>query len=238
MTRRQDPADAVDPELFTPGRPVTIHHRDSGTSVLGRIGASLPGDHLLVELDALDAWSLPEGAPVALRITRDRDAAYECPVTVVRRGDGVVDLSWPAVVHRLQHRRNVRLPVTVAASLAPAGPRRLSDGPAHWASVTIVDVSAGGAAVVSDTDHRLHDVVLVRFDLPSRRGALHVHARARVVRREPGGNGRWRYGIELIDLPGRLEDELVSAVFHHLSAATPAAPPARQHAGRRPAPGV
>jgi c-di-GMP-binding flagellar brake protein YcgR len=173
---------------------------------------------IVVRVDPPDAVVLVPGAMVDVRFTRTRDASYRFTCEVRAKEAELVRLSFPRVIERVQHRRHVRAITRTAATFALAGPRAVDAVIHHgWITGTLNDLSASGVSLRTDVDVMINDVLLVRFELDGRKRPLVVDTRARVVRREPAGARFWRYGLELLDVPGSTEDELVGAVFHQLS---------------------
>lgn len=197
-----------------------------GTGIGGRIAASRPGHSVEITVadpDAAALAALVTGARVEVRFARPHDAGYRFTAGIVatRLTDGQhrVLVGWPSSVQRHQARVNVRVPLTVVMALVRAGPRRLADGGTSWVHGTVVDLSAGGVGVVTGERFPVGQALLVRFDVPGRHADVHVDTRARVVRQVPvpARNELYHYGVELLDLPARVEQELVQAVFHQLA---------------------
>jgi c-di-GMP-binding flagellar brake protein YcgR len=160
---------------------------------------------------------------IRARFARPSDATYRFSSRVLEV-DGAGSLLWlasPVNIERIQSRRHVRVPSDAVADLALAGPRRLSDAKHHFhGSARVVDISAGGAAILSTDVLPLGSTVLLDTVVPDRKGHLKIATRARVVRSaiatEPAEQTRYRYGLEYIDLASPHEAALVAAVFWQL----------------------
>ncbi len=208
------------------GTPVILTTEVLATGVAGRIVVARPGQGLEITVadpDAAALGALVTGTRVEARFARPQDASYRFTTRVVATrltgGEHRLVVSWPSTVDRLQARGNVRVALTLAMSLVPAGPRRLGDGGSSWVHGTVVDLSAGGVGVVTGERLRVGQPVLIRLDVPGRHADVHVDTRGTVVRRlpVPSRNELYHYGIEMLDLPPRVEQDLVQAVFHHLA---------------------
>jgi hypothetical protein len=73
--------------------------------------------------------------------------------------------------------------------------------------------------IVCDADLAIGCTALVRFSLQHRGRQLEVDSRAMVVRRDADvPDEPHRYGLQLLDLPSRAENDLTAALFWHLTA--------------------
>jgi c-di-GMP-binding flagellar brake protein YcgR len=204
--------------LLLPGLALDLHHPASGRVMRGDVAVVDGQRGMLVRLDPADAEWLTPGSMIEVRFAKVRDAAYRFTSEVRGREAELVRLRFPTTVERLQHRRHVRASTQTPVTFALAGPRAVStSSQPGWINGTINDLSATGVSLRTDADLMVNDVVLVRFEVDGRRRRVEVDTRSRVVRREPLGGRFWRYGIELIDMNGTVEDELVGAVFHQLA---------------------
>jgi c-di-GMP-binding flagellar brake protein YcgR len=176
-----------------------------------------PGD------DLADLDDFQPNDSVRVRFSRPHDATYEFAsrVTEVDGHGGLLWLTAPVNIERIQARRHVRVAAALAGEVAPAGPRRLDAGAAAYHSVRITDISAGGVAIRSQDVLPNGTVVLVDAKIPDRQGSLAVQARALVVRSAidsgPDEPTCYRYGLAYLDLGSRQEAQLVASVFWQLS---------------------
>lgn len=162
---------------------------------------------------------------IRARFSRPADATYRFSSRVLDV-DGRNQLLWvtvPVNIERVQARRHVRVATPLAAEVAPAGPRRLSGTTtaSGYRSVRITDISAGGIAIRTDEVLEIGTVLLVEARVPDRRTAIHLTARAEVVRSAldsgPDEPTCYRYGLAYLDLASKEEAQLVSSIFWHLS---------------------
>jgi c-di-GMP-binding flagellar brake protein YcgR len=185
--------------------------------------ASGRNDHSLgLHVDDGEVAAFHPAMTVVARFIRSGDASYAFTTSVRAVFPGSSPnllLDWPLEIERHQARHHVRVALPGQAALAPAGPRRVDQGANGWSHAELIDVSAGGVGVACDADLDIGCTALVRFSLQHRGRHLEVDSRAMVVRRDPDAPDEpHRYGLQLLDLPSRTENDLTAALFWHLTA--------------------
>jgi c-di-GMP-binding flagellar brake protein YcgR len=117
---------------------------------------------------------------------------------VVAQQDG----EWPEIDRRAFHRVSMRL--------LPARATSVHANRARLFSVRLVDLSGGGALIVSSEP--LVSGAPIQIYIPPTFGTERIDVTAEVVRVLTGAKG-WRAGIAFADLPERLRDRIIRRVM-------------------------
>jgi hypothetical protein len=173
---------------------VTGLHGDGGKSDLRVLGAS-PTGHLQAELPVIDAR---EGGEIMIKVERGRGGfLITCRVeTAYFMGglDGLVDLEVISVTRRKPHRATQRMIVDETAQIDVLLAGRVAPGATVVAR--LLDISAGGAAFLTDLPFDAGDQVRLRTVIRGRP----VSTSARVVNVSRQVFGRYRVGCEFSQL--------------------------------------
>lgn len=157
------------------------------------------------------------GQLVSVRFDRPGDAVYlfDTVVTEVRDDDRApFGLALPVTIDRRSHRTDARVPLVLDAEL------RLDDGATSTGKV--VDLSAGGLALICKEELTEGTELTVRSSLPGPDGNVSIEERV-VIRtvwmygRTPGGTTLHRYGVAFCRDGDDLREQVLSSVIWNLT---------------------
>ncbi len=144
---------------------------------------------------------LREGSDVVVRLTRD-DAIYQFRSRVRRlghRADGRVALRRPEFMERVQRRLFVRLAVTdpIDLALLPTDQVPFDADGALWHTSKLVNISGGGAGLVTTEPVEMNSVIVVRSPLFVRIG-IPEYLIAMVRRMQRAERKGFQIGLEFL----------------------------------------
>jgi hypothetical protein len=163
---------------------------------------------------------VPPGAQLAVRFDEPGDGAYIFHTVVidVRPDDGSpYTLAWPQEVERRPHRASARVAMVLDAAYGVGNGGTAPDRPCR-----VVDLSAHGVGLITDTDLAVGQPVTVHCDLPHPDGPFDLTAvgvvRCRFVHgRTPGGRILHHAGVELTDLDETQQNKVLASVIWNLT---------------------
>lgn len=151
------------------------------------------------------------GSTVSLQFPQD-DAFYSFSAEVVQRRAGdlpVLVLRRPSAFERVQRRRLYRLQVNLDVQYTPLG------GGEAKKAITL-DISGGGVCI--SVPERIEPGMELDLEVQMEKG-WSFSAHGCVVKctelseRGPGGKARYAVGIEFMNLPAPVQDDIVSFIF-------------------------
>lgn len=160
---------------------------------------------------------LEVGQLVSVRFDRPGDAVYlfDTVVTGVREDDRApFGLAVPVTIDRRAHRNDARVPLVLDAEL------RFDDGTTGTGKV--VDLSAGGLALICHEELAEGTELTVRSSLPGPSGDVSIEERV-VIRtvwmygRTPAGATLHRYGVAFCEDDVELREQVLTSVIWNLT---------------------
>jgi c-di-GMP-binding flagellar brake protein YcgR len=124
-------------------------------------------------------WAyLKSGIEITVSFWRSRDARYEFTAPISDSALGMLFLPHSAM-HRRQQRGHVRVRYSGNARLAVLTPREESPSRKRvsCSTVSLEDISAGGAAFISETPQRQGQAIMLELELPVSEHPVRVPAR-------------------------------------------------------------
>ena len=212
-------ATAVRLRYLEPGTPLRLSVLGD---VLGGFACSIAeadGHTIWVDLpirrDAMLAMEV--GQLVSVRFDRPGDAVYlfDTVVTDVSDDDRApFGLALPVTIDRRPHRNDARVPLVLDADLG------FDDGATSTGKV--VDLSAGGLALICHEELAAGTELTVRSSLPGPNGDVSIEERV-VIRtvsmygRTPGGATLHRYGVAFCRAGDDLREQVLTSVIWNLT---------------------
>lgn len=204
---------------LAPGLPLRISDL---TDSLGGYAATV------VEVEGQTIWidlpirrdgmlSLSAGQLVSVRFDRTDDAVYlfDSVVAAEREDDHApFGIAMPVTINRRPHRSDTRLALVLHATFETAG-----DPPQE---AKVVDLSAGGLALICERELTTGTDVVVRCEVPSPDGTLLIDEAATVQTsamygRTPAGAMLHQYGLRFVSADDELRERVLGAVIWNLT---------------------
>jgi len=154
---------------------------------------------------------LRPGTPVLLNYT-DALASYSCHCKVLSRTKGTVPLLLlenPTKIDKVQRRSFVRVDTKLQIDFC----HYIKDDPnPEYLTGTVLDISGGGARLISDSKAIKNDVVRAIIHFPKEKMEIKCNV-AWVYSEERNGKEKFFIGIEYRDIAERLQDRIIKYVF-------------------------
>lgn len=202
----------------------TLHISDLSDTLGGYSAALVDDQSRLLWIDIPirrdGMLTLSVGQLVSVRFDRPGDAVYLFDTVVAETRDddrSPYGLARPVTIDRRKHRADVRLALVLEATFRTAGNESADPHPAK-----VVDLSAGGIGLITDSELQIDDALEVEVDLPGPDRVVPVSATVSIrstslYGRTPSGAVLHQYGLEFVDVNESMRDQVLAAVIWNLT---------------------
>lgn len=192
---------------FCEGMRVEVTDAEDGRPLFQGELQGVQGDKATLKTLRMDAEELP-ASPVTVLLRGYDKKTLKAVLLEASIAPGE-EPSWQAENLTLRKAGNdrsyFRLDANLEASTAPASAQKLME------PCKVLDISAGGARIVTKQTHKMGDQVLLSVRLLAEKESLEIFCRVlRIVHRE---NGRQEYGCQFLDLGESDQERLTQMIF-------------------------